>query len=409
MDRYEAPPAARAHHTAASRSQRTWYRVLQQFHLWCGIILCVPLVVLGITGSILVFEHELEDLFTGGPARPATAAGAAQPLSALVAAVEAGAPDGFAVSLLQLPAEPGDPVTARLAQGGRPGPGGRTALVDPVTLDVAWSDPAPGLMRRIFLLHANLLVPDRSGREAVGWLGVAMLGLGLSGLVLWWPRPGRVAAAFTVARGARGVRLHREVHGAVGIWSLVVFIVVTFSGVYLAFPQTVGAVFPGRDLRAAAAAVRVEPLPGAQRLTPEAATAIATASVPDGTVQSVGLPARPDQPYRIGIALPGHEHGAPLVSVFVDPWRGRAVEVLDPRTYSVGETIAAWQRPLHAGQGLGWVWKILVFLSGALPPLFAVTGVAMWLLKRRARRATAAQRARARTGTPRPAGGPGAA
>jgi uncharacterized iron-regulated membrane protein len=58
---------------------------------------------------------------------------------------------------------------------------------------------------------------------------------------------------------------------------------------------------------------------------------------------------------------------------------------MDPRLFSVGERILAWQHAAHAGQALGWVWKILVFLCGLLPLLFAVTGATMWWLKRRGR------------------------
>jgi uncharacterized iron-regulated membrane protein len=58
------------------------------------------------------------------------------------------------------------------------------------------------------------------------------------------------------------------------------------------------------------------------------------------------------------------------------------IEVLDPREYSIGERILAWQHAVHAGQALGWVWKLLVFLCGLLPLLFAVSGVTMWRLRR---------------------------
>jgi uncharacterized iron-regulated membrane protein len=68
--------------------------------------------------------------------------------------------------------------------------------------------------------------------------------------------------------------------------------------------------------------------------------------------------------------------------VLVDPWTRRVVDTYDPQRFSLGERIIAWQHALHAGQGLGWVWKILVFLSGLLPLLFTVSGVAMWRLKR---------------------------
>ena len=71
--------------------------------------------------------------------------------------------------------------------------------------------------------------------------GLAMLALGISGLILWWPGRKRWRAAFLVKRGARGLRLYRDLHNAIGIWTFVVLMTVSFSGVYLVFPQTVGA------------------------------------------------------------------------------------------------------------------------------------------------------------------------
>lgn len=388
------------------RSRRLWYRTLQTVHLWVGLILCLPLVVLGITGSILVVDEELRGL-TGDAAAERLADGPMQPVSAILDAARAAAPAGTQPGFVILPDEPGLPATVRLvaARGGEKGaerPQGPAGMlrIDPVSLAVVGdANPAQasgGFLRTVHMLHGNLLIRDRSGREIVGWLGVAMLVLGVSGLVLWWPRPGRWKAAFTVKAGARGVRLHRDLHGAVGIWSLVVFMVVSFSGVYLAFPQTLGAgvssVLPARDLRAA---VTVQPVEGAVPIDVDRAVALARQAMPGAELRSVSPPARPDQAYRIGLAPAGQAHGAPAATVFVDPWTARVAEVRDPAGYSAGETVIAWQRPLHAGEGLGPLWKWAVFLSGILPPLFAVTGTLMWWLKRKARRAKDAERAAA--------------
>ncbi len=51
---------------------------------------------------------------------------------------------------------------------------------------------------------------------------------------------------------------------------------------------------------------------------------------------------------------------------------------------------------VHFGQGLGWVWRILVCLSGLLPAIFAYTGIPMWLIPRDVPR-RAAQRRQAQT------------
>ena len=89
---------------------------------------------------------------------------------------------------------------------------------------------------------------------------------------------------------------------------------------------------------------------------------------------------------RLTMARDGHSEGAPLVIVFIDPWSGKIVEMQDPRAFTTGETILAWQRAIHEGSGLGLVYKLLVFLSGITIPVFAVTGVMMWLIRRRAKR-----------------------
>jgi uncharacterized iron-regulated membrane protein len=368
--------------------------VLRKLHLWAGLALAVPLVLLGLTGSILVFEHELEDLFA---AKPALASGEARPVEEVLAAARAAAPAELVPLLYLPPAAPGDPAAVRLGPAGRGGPGSGAVqvLIDPVSLDVLGvKEPGAGALRQIFMLHANLMTRDRSGRQIIGWLGVVMLTMGVTGIVLWWPRPGAWRAAFGVKRGASDLRLHRDLHGAVGIWGLAIFVVVSFSGVYLAFPQTVGAgvnaLFPGRDLRAPPTLPR-DAGADATPIAPGAAIAIAGEAVPGARLWMLGLPTRPDQAFRVALLPDGAERGAPVATVFVDPRNGRIIETRDPRSYTVGERILAWQHALHEGRGFGWSWRVLVFLSGFLPALFAVTGISMWLLKRR-RRHAAAQR-----------------
>ena len=209
-----------------------------------------------------------------------------------------------------------------------------------------------------------------------------------------------------VRRTAKGLRLNRELHGAVGIWSLALFMLVNFTGVYLAFPQQIGAavnaVWPGRDMRAATFQARVEPLRGATAISVEEGVALARARVPDARFLNAFLPVRPDQAMRIGLIREGHSEGAPVVTVIVDPWRRQVIDVFDPRTMSAGESIVAWQRTLHYGHGLGAGYKFLVFVSGVIIPLFAVTGFLMWWIKRRNR--LAGERARRAILAGKPAG-----
>ena len=189
-----------------------------------------------------------------------------------------------------------------------------------------------------------------------------------------------------------GLRLHRDLHGMIGIWSMAIFMIVSFTGVYLGFPQqtsaAINAVFPGRDMRAAMFQAMVAPLPDTVPIALDAAIALAQERVPEGRFLNAFLPARPDQALRIGMIRAGHESGAPAITVLVDPWRHSVIDVFDPRSFSFGESMIAWQRALHEGLGLGPVYRFLVFLSGIIIPVFAVTGFFMWWIKRRNRRNT---------------------
>lgn len=372
-------------------------RVLRQIHLWIALVLCLPLVVLGVTGSILVYRHELENLFEPPP-RLGTRAGTPHTVAQIIAAVQTRIGKEFTPVLYEASTAPEQPATLRLiaSEGAAKGPRVINVLVDPVSLDlVRWHyEPFPGFLRVVIRLHGNLLM-GRAGRIYVGWLGLVMLVLGISGLILWWPGRSRWRAAFLIKRGARGLRLYRDLHNALGIWTFIAFITVSFSGVYLVFPHAVSAsiktLLPSRDANSPAPIVRGE---GAQRIDADRAIAIALSTTPGARLISIRLPLRPEQPDRVSFVHSGDGRGVPEVVALINPWSGELIELTDPRRFALAQTVLAWQGPIHFGQGLGWVWRILVCLSGLLPAIFAFTGVAMGLIERSARRRTAPPLAR---------------
>ena len=381
-------------------------RLLGQIHLWSGLILCLPLVLIGLTGSILVFQEEIEALTA--TISPASGDGEIQSVGAMIAAAEKAVADsamkGSKAVAVTLPKEPGSPAIIRMAaprtgSGGGPGSGSQIWL-DPVTLSVLdIRQPGGSFMMILHRLHANLMIGGRDGRIVVGWLGVVMLALGASGIVIWWPRNGRWREAFGVKWRARPLRLNRDLHGAVGIWGLAVFTVVSFSGVYLAFPQVItagiGSLLPTPDLRGQDAQLKAAPIAGQAPIDIDEVVALARQQEPSAVLRSIVLPTRKDQPYRLTLAQPAQADGAPLATLYIDPWSQRILANRNPADYSLGESILAWQRPLHEGAGLGWIWRILVFCSGLLPLLFSITGVTMWLLKRRNRKNAANQQKKA--------------
>jgi uncharacterized iron-regulated membrane protein len=361
-------------------------RVLFLMHLWIGVTLCIPFALLGLTGAYLVYDQDVD-----APPRAVAVGDLASPEQILAAAVAGRS--GLIATAVTMPLRAGDPAIVRLGRpraAGAPapqGPGGIVAqvYVDPVSLAVLGERQGvrSGLSNTMHALHGNMMLGGRHGRSVVGWLGVGMTLLGLSGLVLWWPRGGRFRQAFFVRKTARGYSFHRQLHGATGVWGWAVYVIVCFSGVAISFPATMGAVF-GTTQTPGPQQLRVTPVGGVAAIGADQAVAIARSAVPNTKLVSVTLPADARAVFRIGLVALDAMRGAPQIVAAVDPYRREVVSLRDPRG-GLGDTLMAWQRPLHDGQGLGPVWQALVFLSGLLPAIFAVTGVSMWWIQRRRR------------------------
>jgi hypothetical protein len=198
-------------------------------------------------------------------------------------------------------------------------------------------------------------------------------------------------AAITFDRKARGVDFYRRLHGATGIWSVLLLLATSTSGVVLGFPKTARSVLglaPNTAARAQWTAA-----PGDYPLADiDAAVAVARGAVPDARVRMVSLPIRSDDPLRVMMTPTGGEGVASLTTVTIDATARRVVAMQDRRSLSTAEMALRWIHDLHFGQGLGPIWRALTIATGLVLPIFGLTGGAMWLLKRRRRISTNAMR-----------------
>lgn len=372
---------------------------LRTVHLWAGLILSIPFVLLGLSGSALVLQPDVPRLSV--PYAPGM--GKHQSIETILKAANAAAPADMFATRIALPQRPGEPAAIRYTSRARAraiqNAGGINVYVDPVSAKVLGS----GAQRRTddFFqfarrLHATLYMDVISGRSVVGWTGIAWTLLLLSGLVLWWPKKGRLRAAISVKRGTRGFRLNRDLHGAFGIWTLLLLFLVGVSGIYLAFPQSfraaVGTVLPtGQNFVDLSDTAPAEVPPG-PALTLDEAVALATSAVPGTQVVGIQPPLRSGEITVLTLAPTRYGVGAPSALVTVEPDARRIAYIDDPRGYTFGERIIIWQRQIHSGLGFGILYRLLVFVSGFLPLLLGITGFRMWWLKRsRRRRSLAAE------------------
>lgn len=360
------------------RLRRLWLKL----HLWLGIGLGALLVPIGLSGSFLVWHDHFDRLIS--PRRYAVTSGISGEMlaaSALLASATTALGRGFEPIAVRWPEEAGWPATvvARTARGSEAParPTRMTVYLDPPTgrvLEVV--DFRSSLVGVLHRFHENLTIPQWSGRAIVGWAGVAMLIMSLSGIYLWWPR----SAGFRRGlRWRRGPTVSSNLHHTIGIWISLPLAAVSATGIYLGFPQQ------GRALLASVAAMTPQQRGGFNGrlmqqpiLDVDRAVAAAQGALVDMLPRAVFMPTQQSQAWRVQL----RDRSGETVTVMVEDKSGTATRVAPLQ----GDRIALWIRRIHEGSHLGRFWQIAVFLCGLVPLVFAVTGFLIWRRSVRMRR-----------------------
>lgn len=377
---------------AAFQSRR---RAWLAAHRWLGLGFGAAFVLLGLTGSLLVFYTELDALLNPRLAwRPAD--GTVQRYDPVLAALQAAHPQRHGSWRLELPPQGQGLVTARYLRPQETAGEGFAPLlatVHPATHEVLasrfWGDTA---MTWVYDLHYTLLAGEL-GRWVVGGLGALLAASLISGAWLWWPTPAQRAAAWRLKRGAGRPRLVFDLHRLGGIYPLPITALLALTGVVLAWPELVEPAVARLSPPLTVVPPRAEvPHAGARFIGIDAALQRVRARFPDGVPRWIDSPETATGTYRIRLRQPGEpSERFPRTLVWIDAWRGEVLAVRDARSQGAGDTLLAWMHPLHNGEAFGLAGRIVACAAGLVPLLLAVTGVMRWLDRRRGERARRAR------------------
>lgn len=194
-----------------------------RWHFIAGLITLPFLLWLAVTGSIYLFETEIETALHR-PLLVVEAQGALRAAPALIAAAEASSGGVAQAYVAPETATRSAEVVVADASGGV-----RSIFLDPYSGQVLGSLPSgwrlTDLARRLHGLA--LLGPVANGViEAIaGWILI----LSATGVYLWWPRPGR-GGALSLRGPPSGRLFWRDLHATIGLLTAVVAVFFALSG-----------------------------------------------------------------------------------------------------------------------------------------------------------------------------------
>ncbi|MHB8902346.1 MAG: PepSY-associated TM helix domain-containing protein [Thermoguttaceae bacterium] len=355
-------------------------------HRWLGLSAGLLFALLGLTGSLLVFDHAIDEWLHPGLLLCENVGVPHSPSEIVLAAERAYLQHPAPTHSVVAPRVPGGVWSVWFRSSTEGGPRWTQVCVDPYTARVTgqrrWGDD---LMSWIYGLHFALH-GGKIGKTIVGIAGLlSVISVG-TGVLLWWPlwKTGW-RAAFAIRRG---YRFSYDLHKTSGIIASPVFVVVALTGVYMVFPEYV---------KPLVTSISRETLPPAQLasvpdgeshpLKPEEAIGIAEAFIPEtASFCHFHPPHGADGVYEVVFRQPGEaQRSFGRTQIWIDAYSGDVLAERYPRDFTAADRFIAWQFPLHNGEALGLVGRWAVFLAGFAPAILYGTGVVIWWRKRRSR------------------------
>ncbi|PZU08434.1 MAG: PepSY domain-containing protein [Sphingobium sp.] len=375
-----------------------WRTLARHVHLWLGLSVGLFFVLLGLTGSALVFYQEIDALLH--PAiRIETKAPAPGWTSSIwdraLETVRRQWPGAGGQWRFEATGEPG-PIAARYYPSGAPTSHMTKRMMVWLSPDGArvlrhdgWGDYA---MSWIHELHMDLLSGE-AGHKVVGWSGAVILVLLSAGVIAWWPRGSwRKGLAFKPA--AAPIRRLHDIHKLAGLWSFILLILFAITGFMLALPTASNWLLE-RTVARIDAAPSPQAVPSAGRpITISAALSAGHRALPEARLAWIEMPSSKTGMLKLRVQVPGDpSRRFPHSYIYVDPYSGAVRAIVDARKSHASTAITNWLHPLHDASVGGLPTRILAFVVGLVPAVLFFTGLLRWYT-RRVHRQRSAQKSR---------------
>jgi uncharacterized iron-regulated membrane protein len=366
-------------------------RFIRRLHLWLGMAAGLVVFVVALSGSMYVFEREIQD-WLQDYRHVRAGDGPMLPPSRLATLAQR-----------QLPGETASrvyyegPCRAAYVQfGDKKTPYYKLVYLNPYDgRALAVKDMNYDFFHVVFSLHYRLLLSPEIGTSIVDYATLVFVAILTSGLVNWWPRSrSAVRQRLTIRWKARWRRRNYDLHNVLGFYTFPLMLIIALTGLVWGFAWFDDAVhwIASGGLRRQAfeqpASTATSSSTGSPRENVDTAWNRLSKCYPDAQSLIVFFPPAAEAPIRF-VVNPDRRTYFQTDHYFYD--QHDLAEVPVPYAWgryqdaTAAETVRRVNFDVHIGAILGLPGKILAFFASLVAASLPVTGFWIWWGRRRAK------------------------
>jgi uncharacterized iron-regulated membrane protein len=235
-------------------------------------------------------------------------------------------------------------------------------------------------------IHTHLLLGE-TGDLIIKCNVLIFLTMCISGLVLWWPKQKRFfRRAVTISFKTKNWKaLNWQLHSVLGFYALIVLLIISLTGIFFAYDSAkpVLAFLTGQPSPKKEKKIKLKPVPG-KHYTMDEAYQYMAAHNPGANETFFTLPADSIAPLSARMRYP-YTIVRKQTTVLFNQYTGKVLKADRYQDYTAYDNVAKSNYDFHTGRIriLGIGSKIIYFLSGLTAATLPISGLMIWLGRKR--------------------------
>ena len=372
-------------------------KIFRTIHLYLSLVAGLFIVLAAVTGSIMVFEDEINHTFyaeryfveSGGLQKKSITelikVAENETKGAKVSGVKVYNLANRTVEIsLTAKEKPSSAVKEEQAKPAdkKPKKPGFLVYINPYTAKViATVKSGDSFFKKVEMIHRFLLSKKGGiGNYVMSYSSVFFFFILLTGIILWWPKSNKILKQrLKIKWDGKTKRLVHDLHVVAGFYTSVFLIVIVGAGLIMAFPSINSAIFKlTKSKIESPKPPKSNFIDGVKPMELTALTQLVEKTAHNWESYNFRLPKEKEDVISVSILEKGALENKANTYYF-DQYSGKKIGVLAFADKNLGQRIRSYIKPVHTGDIYGLPTKILGFIICLLTISFPVTGVIMWL------------------------------